>query len=260
MATAEIQINVGDLDAGGKEFKFPLRAAWLRGLLEDHEATASGPDGVLDVRVSRSGNDVVVHGTLRAELEVPCARCLTPVPLPIDQTLSLLFVPGKVTPPPVNPKAAAAAGKADAKADAKSDAKSAPRSGGKRKKAELEEYEISEEDADTLPYEGEVVVLDEVVRDELILETPIFPLCSEDCPGMSPPPGMSFTPASQPSQKGAAAGGGTAGSSDLRATSKTEAGGASAKKSDDVAANEADVDPRLRPLLRLKTRLKTKID
>jgi uncharacterized protein len=32
------------------------------------------------------------------------------------------------------------------------------------------------------------VVLDDFVRGELMLETPMIPLCSEDCPGMRPPP------------------------------------------------------------------------
>jgi uncharacterized protein len=217
MASPELKINAGDLDAGGQHFTFPLRAAWIRGVLEDHEATSAGTDGELDVRASRSGSDVVVHGTLKAELTVPCARCLTPVPLSISQPLSLLFVPGKVTPPPIAPKAAEkAAGTAGAPGG-----KSEPK---RKKRAEPEEYELSPEEADTLPYDGELIVLDDVVRDELILETPIFPLCSEDCAGMSAPPGNSEVgQSSQPS----------------------------GKAPDETHAN---IDPRLLPLLRLKTK------
>jgi uncharacterized protein len=152
----------------------------------------------------------VVHGTLKAELTVPCARCLAPVRLSIAQPLSLLFVPGKVTPPPVAPKAEKAA----------LGAKGEPK---RKKRAEPEEYEISPEEADTLPYDGETVVLDDVVRDELILETPIFPLCSEDCAGMSAPPGNSEVGSTQPS----------------------------GEAPDETHAN---IDPRLLPLLRLKTK------
>jgi uncharacterized protein len=221
MASPELKISVGDLDAGGKQLTFPLRAAWIRGVLEDHEATAAGPDGVLDVRASRSGSDVVVHGTLRAELRVPCARCLAPVPLEIRQTLSLLFVPGRAAVP-------SPALKADAP-PAKREARSGP--GNKRKKKpEPDEYEMSSADADTLPYDGEIVVLDDVVRDELILETPIFPLCSEDCPGMSAAPAHSDE--AHP------------------LASKTTS---SNLNGDGAASPSADVDPRLLPLLRLKT-------
>ena len=35
-------------------------------------------------------------------------------------------------------------------------------------------------------YDGETVVLDDFVREAILLEIPIFPLCSEDCPGIRP--------------------------------------------------------------------------
>ncbi len=35
---------------------------------------------------------------------------------------------------------------------------------------------------------GRRSVLDDLVRDELVLEIPMIPLCSEACPGMSPRP------------------------------------------------------------------------
>jgi uncharacterized protein len=41
-----------------------------------------------------------------------------------------------------------------------------------------------------VPYSGETIALDEIVRDELVLELPIVPLCSEDCAGISPPPAL----------------------------------------------------------------------
>ena len=156
MATHEFSIPVSDLDAAGKQYSFPVHAAWIRGALEEHEATAAGPDGQLDVRVSKSGNDVVVVGTLKAELSVACARCLEPVTLKIDQHVSALMVP-----------------------------KSAVKTS--KSKNDDEEIELSAEEADVIPYEGETIVLDDFVRDELVLETPMIPLCSEDCPGISPP-------------------------------------------------------------------------
>ncbi len=153
----EFTIPVGDLDAAGKHFVFPVRAAWVRGALEGCEATATGADGTLDVRASKSGNDVVVHGTLKAELVVPCARCLEPARVRIDHPVSVLMVPSRAL---------------------------APRSRAK----DGEEHDVSSEEADTLPYDGETVVLDDLVRDELVLETPMIPLCSEDCPGITAVP------------------------------------------------------------------------
>lgn len=153
----EFSIAVTDLDAGGKPFRFPIRAAWVRGALEDHEATASNRDGELSVRASKSGADVVVHGTLDVPVTLPCARCLVPFEVPIHADLSVLYAPASRVKTP------------DGDGEG--------------------EYEFSAEEADTLPFDGETVALDDLVRDELLLEIPMIPLCSESCPGISPAPG-----------------------------------------------------------------------
>ena len=153
MSAREFIIPVSELDAGGKEYRFPVRSSWVRSALEGHEASAGDRDGALVVRASKSGHDVVVNGRLEAELTVPCARCLEPSPLSIASDVRVLYV-------------------------------QAP----KLKDPETDEYEFSSDEADTLPYDGETVVLDDLVRDELLLEIPMIPLCSEGCPGMSTPP------------------------------------------------------------------------
>jgi uncharacterized protein len=154
MSDHEFEIRVSDLDAGGKDFGFPVRLAWIRSALEDCEASAGQHEGKVTVRASKSGTDVVVHGAIDAELSVPCARCLDPVVLPIHADLSVIYVPK---------------------------AKLRDETGG--------EADSEGAEADTLPYDGETVVLDDLVRDELLLEIPMIPLCSDDCPGMSPAPG-----------------------------------------------------------------------
>jgi uncharacterized protein len=166
MSDHEFTIRTLDLDAGGKDFRFEVRAPWIRGVLEDHEAKATDRDGKLEVRASKSGTDVVVHGTLDASLNVPCARCLEPFDIDVHSDLSVLYVPGSKV--------------KDAEA-----------------KGEVE-YTLEDAEADTLPYDGETVVLDDLVRDELLLGVPMIPLCSDDCPGMSPAP---ETNAGAPSEK-----------------------------------------------------------
>jgi uncharacterized protein len=156
MSAHEFTIKTVDLDAGGKDYRHEVRSAWIRGVLEGLEATASAKDGLLAVRGSKSGTDVVVHGTLDATLRVPCARCLEPFDTVIHSDISVLYVPGsKLT---------------DAGPDGEV------------------EYTLDDAQADTLPYDGETVVLDDLVRDELLLGVPMIPLCSEGCPGMSPAP------------------------------------------------------------------------
>jgi uncharacterized protein len=156
MSAHEFTIKTVDLDAGGKDYRLTVRAPWMRGILEDHEATATATDGLLEIRASKSGLDVVIHGTLDATLNVPCARCLEPFDTAIHADISVLYVPGSKM--------------KDAGPD-----------------GEIE-YTLEDAEADTLPYDGETVVLDDLVRDELLLGIPMIPLCSEGCPGMSPAP------------------------------------------------------------------------
>ncbi len=150
----DFAIPVRDLDAGGKDFRFPVRAAWLRSVLEGTDVSSPTTDGDLELRLSKSGTDVVVRGRLHAELTVPCARCLAPSHVVVHEDLSALAVPG----------------------------------GGPSGGAEDSDADLAPEQADMIPYDGETLVLDDLVRDELLLAIPMIPLCSEGCPGISPPP------------------------------------------------------------------------
>jgi uncharacterized protein len=182
MTTPEFSFPTSDLDAGGKAFRLPVRAAWLRGALEGTDIGVSERDGELNLRLSKSGTDVVLRGILSAELVVPCSRCLEPAVVPVREELSALAVPGR----PVR----------------------------KDKDRGEEEAEIDgqAEEADVINYDGETIILDDLVRDELLLGVPMIPLCSEACAGISAGRSVGFDP----------------------------------------GAEEAGIDPRLSPLLRLK--------
>jgi uncharacterized protein len=159
MNTHEFSILVNDLDAAGKEVHLPVRAAWIRGALEETGISPGGPDGGLEIRVSKSGNDVVVHGKLHVELAVPCARCLEPAHVSIQEDVSALAVLGT---------------------EAKRTSHTSHH--------EDEDEEMSPDEADVIAYDGQTLVLDDLVRDELLLNIPMIPLCSDACPGISPPP------------------------------------------------------------------------
>jgi uncharacterized protein len=186
MSAPEFSVATRDLDAAGKSLHFVIRASWVRGALEGTDVSAGNADGALDVRVSKTGNDVVVRGTLSGELIVPCARCLEPARVSVKEPLSALFVPSGAL-------------------------REASGSHG-------QEEEQTLGDADVVPYDGETVVLDGLVRDELLLALPIVPLCSESCAGIR----------REDSASGRA------------------------------STPEASIDPRLMPLLSLKKRNVTK--
>jgi uncharacterized protein len=150
----EFSIPIHDLDAGGRDYRFPVRPAWVLGALEGTNVTPGDEDGQVELRLSKSATDVVVRGRLHAALRVPCARCLEPAKVPVDVELSALAVVG-------DPAAGDDEG----------------------------EQEVTSQEADMIPYDGETVVLDDMIRDEILLGIPMIPLCSESCPGISPHPG-----------------------------------------------------------------------
>jgi uncharacterized protein len=185
MNAPEFSFPINELDAGGKEFRLPIRAAWLRGTLEETEVRASDRDGELDVRLSKSGPDVVVRGTIAAELLVPCSRCLEPTVIAVREDVSVLAVPKSAT---ASLRAPGDSGKGGRGKESKA---GNPSKGKKAKDDEdLDDTEVSPEEADVIVYEGDNLVLDELVRDELLLGIPMIPLCSEACPGISPGPSV----------------------------------------------------------------------
>ena len=152
-------LNLHDLDSSGKTFTDVIEVAWLRGALEDCEVAPAGVPGSIAARYSKTANDVVVTGTARASLTVPCSRCLEPATFEAEGELSVLLIP----------ETAKRAKFAQAKEGPKNE-------------------ELSAEEVDLETYSGEEIVLDRFVRDALLLEVPPFPLCSEDCKGIRPPP------------------------------------------------------------------------
>lgn len=177
----EFSIPIQDLDAGGRSLAFPVRAAWMREALADTQVAGGGADGALALRLSKSGTDVVIRGTLKADLVVPCARCLEPAKIAVREDISALAV---------------------------------PRAAMRESAGDDEDAELAPEQADMIPYDGETLVLDDLVRDELLLAVPMIPLCSEGCEGISPR--SPAEPAKEPQSA------------------------------------TASIDPRLRPLLRFK--------
>lgn len=156
------------LDEGPREVRAPLPTAWLAAQLEEDDAAddadvtavTAAEDGAIDARISPAGGDAfLLQGHVRAKVTTTCARCLGPAIVPLDAEVTLLLVPDSKA-----PKA------------------------GKRSKQSDDEVEFDADEADVATYDGETVVLDPLVREAILLELPISPLCDEACPGMASPP------------------------------------------------------------------------
>lgn len=147
-------LQIQDLDESGKDWRFAIGTEWLSSALAGTELRPSGREGGLRVSAQRNGQEVLVQGHVQAELYAECARCLDDVPLDIELSLAVLFSPGPQR--HANDEAEAA-------------------------------IEVQLDDVARDYYGGTEIVLDPMVREHLLLETPMKPLCSEECQGIAVP-------------------------------------------------------------------------
>ncbi len=186
-----VSVSAHDIDAAGLALDAELPPPWLETELADAALTAATP-GHLSARLSRSGNDIVVRGRIRASLTTPCARCLDPAPIPIDTELSLLLQPAPSPKPAAKPK------KMEPRPSGSGPSPRPSGSGPHRQRDRDDEYEFTSAEADVDTYDGETVILDPFVREAILLEVPNFPLCSEACPGIRPAAGPAQEEAAPP--------------------------------------------------------------
>jgi uncharacterized protein len=144
-------LQIQDLDESGKDWTFAIGKDWLASALSDTELGPGSDDGRLDVHAQQNGNDVLVQGHITAELSAKCARCLEDVALPVDLAVATLY----------SPEHSRVAG--------------------------VEEIDVRLDEMNRDYYSGAQVELDPMVREHLLLEVPMKPLCSEGCEGIAVP-------------------------------------------------------------------------
>jgi uncharacterized protein len=138
---------------------------WLKGLPMRDVLGAPDPDpdagtGVAELELYADGQHMFASGTFKGHVTVACSRCINPMQLPIDEKLLVTFMP-----------------KAELPAD---DDDEAGEDGA----------EVESEDLDLFPYDGEVVDLEPLFREQFVLAIPFAPLCREDCKGLCPQCGI----------------------------------------------------------------------
>ncbi len=148
----ELVLHVTDIDEIGKDYDFDLKSAWLDAALQDTPLRRAGQGevGHLRVHAQQNGQEYLVQGQITAALETDCCRCLGPTPLEVDTELTALLSPGAMGELP-------------------------------------EEIELDAEDLDRVRFTGPDIVLDDLVREQLVLECPMQPLCRPDCAGIPVP-------------------------------------------------------------------------
>ena len=111
-------------------------------------------DGRAELIVEHRGHhqdveDIRLVGNVEAHLEFNCARCLDPVGHDVDKSFDLIFRPQGVD----------------------------------RRAAEVS---INEAETEIGYYQGEGLMLEDALREQVLLATPVRALCREDCKGLCP--------------------------------------------------------------------------
>jgi len=144
-------LQIQDLDESGRDWNFAIGTDWVASALSDTELSAGTENGRLTVRAQRSGLDVLVQAQIEAQMVATCARCLAEVPLGVDLALTALYSPEHMRP------------------------------------ADSDEIDVRLDEVNQDYYSGSELVLDPMVREHLLLEVPMKPLCSETCEGIAVP-------------------------------------------------------------------------
>jgi uncharacterized protein len=99
--------------------------------------------------------DIRLKGTLDTTLEVACARCLEPVVVPVKRKFDLLYRPLGTD-------------------------------------AGHEELSITDAEAEISYYQGDGLLLEDTLREQVLLAVPLKSVCRDDCKGLCPQCGKNW--------------------------------------------------------------------
>jgi uncharacterized protein len=147
-------IRVRELELRKLEFEENFQPGAIEFGPEFRQVGVLHSDGRAELIVEHRGHhqdveDIRLVGKVRAHLEFSCARCLEPVAHDVDKSFDLIFRPQGV----------------DRRAD---------------------EVAISEAETEIGYYQGEGLLLEDALREQVLLATPVRALCREDCKGLCP--------------------------------------------------------------------------
>jgi uncharacterized protein len=120
----------------------------LTGNLESDEVKITAPVEAT-LRLDKVDCDLVARGTLSGAVELQCARCLGNFEHKITSNFNVMYHPAEKT-------------------------------------GRHEQHELKSDELDTVFYTGDVLETDDLLKDQLLLNLPMKPLCSPDCRGFCP--------------------------------------------------------------------------
>jgi uncharacterized protein len=123
-----------------------LGSELLKEALDGTDADLGATAGAVQLELTKSGEDVYVRGAVKATVALPCGLCLGPARATIDAPVKMVYT------------------------------------------VEGDEPEVTDDnpldDSDFATYDGEVLDLAPMIREQIILSVPMAPRCRESCKGL----------------------------------------------------------------------------
>lgn len=162
-------VPIRDLERSDVRRSWEVPSAWVDSALAESDARSDGTPGTLELYLKKQGREILVKGAVRAQVQMPCARTLEPVPVALDAEILLLLTPSTAGPAGTpRPGRRQRGPKVEPAVD--TDAEDI-----EEKSSEV----LSAEEAARDEYSGDYLQLDPFVREHLLLELPLFPVRSD---------------------------------------------------------------------------------
>ena len=156
-----MRVNIDEIKEGGLRRTWDVPREQLDEMIAgDRAGYRARAAAHVDVRLEKLERRVRIGARTRAEVTAACGRCLAPVTVDVPVDFEVTLVP------------------ADEYADELREGKDhdgGPVGGS-----------FAPEDAEEETYTGKVIDLDPIVREQLLLSVPSYPVCGEGCKGLCP--------------------------------------------------------------------------
>ena len=140
---------VRDVKAADTRIDCQIPLPWLGAELADLEYMATPTGGHVNLVLSACGSGVLVRGTVEVGIRTECMACGAPIDIGVSSDIDTYMLPSD------------------------------------SREAAIHREDMTPEDLDREYFDGDTIVLDEIVRDAFMMEIPMSPACDGGCPEIS---------------------------------------------------------------------------
>lgn len=135
-----------DISDEGLSLKVPVSADWLKEQCPDLEGKLAHEGMTFKGHLSRQGDDAFLRGNLSGVFDYSCSRCLEAAKVPVRIPVQVSFIA----------------------------------------RDQDDEDEDDEDDVDVAHFDGDEIDIGPELREQLLLNMPVHPVCRESCAGLCP--------------------------------------------------------------------------